>query len=78
VALPDARRGEQLVLVSDRADASREALLAQIRGSGLSELFVPKTILPVPHVPLLATGKIDYPAVAKLVEAQRETVGPSD
>jgi acyl-[acyl-carrier-protein]-phospholipid O-acyltransferase/long-chain-fatty-acid--[acyl-carrier-protein] ligase len=75
VALPDARRGEQLVLVTDRTDAPREALLGQIRASGLSELFVPKTVITVARLPLLGSGKVDYPAVAKLVAAQREAVG---
>jgi hypothetical protein len=31
----------------------------------------------VPRLPLLGTGKVDYPAVTKLVAAQRETVGSS-
>jgi len=33
IAQPDARRGEQLVLVTDRAGATR-ALLAQLRAGG--------------------------------------------
>jgi acyl-[acyl-carrier-protein]-phospholipid O-acyltransferase / long-chain-fatty-acid--[acyl-carrier-protein] ligase len=65
-ALPDPRRGEQLVLVTDRADATREALLAATRDSGHGELLVPKSILAVDKVPLLATGKVDYPAVQTL------------
>jgi acyl-[acyl-carrier-protein]-phospholipid O-acyltransferase/long-chain-fatty-acid--[acyl-carrier-protein] ligase len=66
VALPDPRRGEQLVLVTDRQDAARDALVAAARESGLGELLVPRTILVVTRVPLLATGKVDYPAVLAL------------
>ena len=68
IALPDPRRGEQLVLVTDRQGAARDALLAAARDDGLGELFVPKAILVVAKVPLLATGKVDYPAVRELAE----------
>jgi acyl-[acyl-carrier-protein]-phospholipid O-acyltransferase/long-chain-fatty-acid--[acyl-carrier-protein] ligase len=60
VAVPDPKRGEQLVLVTERADANRAALAAAAREAGLPEIFVPRTIVPVPHVPILGTGKIDY------------------
>ena len=66
IALPDPRRGEQLVLVTDRQGAARDALLAAARESGLGELFVPRTILTAAKLPLLATGKVDYPAVLAL------------
>ncbi len=72
IALPDPKRGEQLVLVTDRQGASRDALLAASRQHGLGEIFVPKTILIVARVPLLATGKVDYPAVAALAEKRED------
>jgi len=68
VAIPDERKGEQLILVTDRQDATREALLAQIRASGGPELACPRDIVVVAEVPMLGSGKTDYPAVAKLVE----------
>jgi acyl-[acyl-carrier-protein]-phospholipid O-acyltransferase/long-chain-fatty-acid--[acyl-carrier-protein] ligase len=67
VALPDSRKGEQLVLVTDHATASREALLAEARATGMPELFLPRTILPVERLPLLGSGKPDYKAIAELV-----------
>jgi acyl-[acyl-carrier-protein]-phospholipid O-acyltransferase/long-chain-fatty-acid--[acyl-carrier-protein] ligase len=66
VAQPGSRRGEQLVLVSDHAGATREALLAQLREMGLPELFLPKLILHVDRLPLLGSGKLDYAALAAL------------
>jgi acyl-[acyl-carrier-protein]-phospholipid O-acyltransferase/long-chain-fatty-acid--[acyl-carrier-protein] ligase len=66
VAAPDPKRGEQLVLVTEQKDASRAALSAAARESGLPEIFVPRTIVSVPAVPILGSGKIDYPAVARL------------
>jgi len=69
VALPDARKGEQLVLLTTLKAATREAISAQFRAHGLGELMVPRTILPVDALPLLGSGKIDYAAAATLARA---------
>ena len=66
---PISRKGEQLVLVTTRADAQRAELSARARADGMSELHVPKRIVPVAAIPLLGSGKTDYPAVHALVEA---------
>jgi acyl-[acyl-carrier-protein]-phospholipid O-acyltransferase/long-chain-fatty-acid--[acyl-carrier-protein] ligase len=66
VAVPDAKRGEQLVLVTAQTDAARPALIAAARDSGLPEIFVPRSIVRVPAIPILGTGKIDYVGVASL------------
>lgn len=69
VALADERKGEQLVLVTDRPDATREAVLARFRAQGLAELLVPRSVLKVDRLPLLGTGKADLVAVKALAEA---------
>jgi len=69
VAVPDAKRGEQLVLVTDYAAASRTALATAARAAGLPELFLPRSIAHVASVPLLGTGKIDYVSVTQLASA---------
>lgn len=69
VAVADDRKGEQLVLVTERAEATREAVLAHFRAQGLAELLAPKAVLKVDRLPLLATGKADYVAVKALAEA---------
>jgi acyl-[acyl-carrier-protein]-phospholipid O-acyltransferase/long-chain-fatty-acid--[acyl-carrier-protein] ligase len=69
VAVADDRKGEQLVLVTERAEATREAVLAHFRAQGLAELLAPKAVLKVDRLPLLATGKADYVAVKVLAEA---------
>jgi len=69
VSLPDFQKGEQLILVTTRADAQRADLSARARSDGMSELHVPKRIVPVPQIPLLGSGKADYTAVLALVEA---------
>ena len=68
ISLPDFQKGEQLILVTTRADAQRTELSARARADGMSELHVPKRIVTVPSIPLLGSGKTDYPAVHALVE----------
>ncbi|BAE51776.1 acyl-[ACP]--phospholipid O-acyltransferase [Paramagnetospirillum magneticum] len=68
IAIPDEKKGEQLVLVTDRADAARPAILEHFRAQGLGELLVPRNLKVVDKVPVLGTGKTDYVAVKALVE----------
>jgi acyl-[acyl-carrier-protein]-phospholipid O-acyltransferase/long-chain-fatty-acid--[acyl-carrier-protein] ligase len=69
VAIPDEKRGEQVVLVTARKDAARPALLAAARDAGVPDIFVPKTIVKVPQVPILGTGKTDYVTAGRLALA---------
>jgi acyl-[acyl-carrier-protein]-phospholipid O-acyltransferase/long-chain-fatty-acid--[acyl-carrier-protein] ligase len=70
VGVPDAKRGEQLVLVTDYADANRATLSAAAREAGLPEIFVPRAVKRVPRIPVLGTGKTDYVAIASLAAAE--------
>jgi acyl-[acyl-carrier-protein]-phospholipid O-acyltransferase/long-chain-fatty-acid--[acyl-carrier-protein] ligase len=65
VALPDPRKGEQIVLITDKPDADRDALLAHAREQGFPELWVPKAIL-VSGIPVLGSGKTDYAAATEM------------
>jgi acyl-[acyl-carrier-protein]-phospholipid O-acyltransferase/long-chain-fatty-acid--[acyl-carrier-protein] ligase len=69
VTVPDPRKGEQIVLVTDAPEASRPSLLAWAQHHGVSELAVPRRILIVDAIPVLGTGKTDYVAVQKLAAA---------
>jgi acyl-[acyl-carrier-protein]-phospholipid O-acyltransferase/long-chain-fatty-acid--[acyl-carrier-protein] ligase len=66
--LPDAQKGEQLVLITEQQEAERSALLQYAKAAGIGELNVPKKILAVRQLPLLGTGKIDHPAVKTMAE----------
>ena len=68
IAVHDARKGERLVLVTDAQGLDRQGLAQAARTRGLSEINVPSEVVTVPAMPLLGTGKIDYPAVQRLVE----------
>jgi acyl-[acyl-carrier-protein]-phospholipid O-acyltransferase/long-chain-fatty-acid--[acyl-carrier-protein] ligase len=70
VAVPDSKKGERLVLVTDRRDADVTSLAAWARTHGAPELAVPKKILKVPEVPVLGTGKTDYVAIQRMAETE--------
>jgi len=72
VAVADPRKGEQIVLVTDAAEATRPALLAWAQHHGVSELAVPRRLLVVPAIPVLGTGKTDYVTVQKMAAVAPE------
>jgi acyl-[acyl-carrier-protein]-phospholipid O-acyltransferase/long-chain-fatty-acid--[acyl-carrier-protein] ligase len=76
VAVPDGRKGEQIVLATDFPEARRLELVAWAQNHGVSELAVPRRILVLPAIPLLATGKTDYVAVQKMAEAEQGASPP--
>ena len=69
VSLPDARKGEKVVLVTTQENATRKALSTHAKASGIAEITVPAEIVIVDAVPLLASGKVDYPGVMAQMSA---------
>lgn len=69
VSLPDPKKGERLVLVTDRNDAAPGPLLAHAQAIGAPEIAVPRKIIKASEVPVLGTGKTDYVAVQRVAEA---------
>ncbi len=70
VALPDSRKGERIILFTDRADATAEALQAWCKANGASELAVPKRIVVIDAIPVLGSGKTDYVALQRTAAEQ--------
>jgi acyl-[acyl-carrier-protein]-phospholipid O-acyltransferase/long-chain-fatty-acid--[acyl-carrier-protein] ligase len=66
VAVPDPRKGEVIVLVTQQADADRRQFLDAVQRSGASELHVPRRIIVVDEMPVLGTGKLDYPRISEI------------
>ncbi|MEO1265590.1 MAG: AMP-binding protein [Pseudomonadota bacterium] len=63
----DPKRGEQLILMTERASPERSALVKAAQKAGLPELWVPKRIMTVPEIPRLGSGKVDFPAAARMM-----------
>ncbi|MGR8920039.1 MAG: AMP-binding protein [Gammaproteobacteria bacterium] len=69
VAVSDARKGEQIVLVTNVAECDRAALIEAARSAGASELTIPRRVIHVDALPLLGSGKVDYPGLRNTVAA---------
>ena len=69
VAMPDPRKGEQIILLTDADGAQRKALADAAKARGLSELTIPRSVHVVAQVPVLGTGKLDYRALADLASS---------
>jgi len=67
--VPNPKRGEQIVLITDYAEAKRSDLMRWAQTHGVPEISVPKKVISVGNVPILGTGKLDYVAVTKMAEA---------
>jgi acyl-[acyl-carrier-protein]-phospholipid O-acyltransferase/long-chain-fatty-acid--[acyl-carrier-protein] ligase len=79
--MPDARKGERVVLLTTQKDAERSAMQRQAKATGASELAVPATVQVVDKVPLLGSGKTDYvaaTALAKELAAAPATEAPAE
>ncbi len=69
VALSDPRRGEKLVLVTEAPGLDRGELVAAAQAHGFPEIAIPREIVAVAQLPLLGSGKTNYPAVTQLAGA---------
>jgi acyl-[acyl-carrier-protein]-phospholipid O-acyltransferase/long-chain-fatty-acid--[acyl-carrier-protein] ligase len=70
--LPDKRKGEQIILITDYAKADRADLVAFAKNHGVTDLAIPKKIIQVDEIPVLGTGKTDYGRVTALVKEALE------
>lgn len=72
IALPDLRKGNRVVLCAAPMDGTRpvrEDLLAQARKEGIAEIMLPAEIRVIEAIPLMGSGKTDYPKLTQMIEA---------
>lgn len=60
IILPDPKKGEQIILLTDEPEPRMEELQAWARNHGVPEIGLPRRILHVADIPVLGTGKVDY------------------
>lgn len=70
VAIPDERKGERLVMVTDKKGVTRADFHAYARSKHASELMLPSEIIILDKLPLLGSGKPDLVALQKFVHEQ--------
>ena len=67
VSLPDPKKGEQIFLLTTQKHATLNGLISV--AEGIAAIALPKKILVVDDIPVMATGKVNYPAVTELATA---------
>jgi acyl-[acyl-carrier-protein]-phospholipid O-acyltransferase/long-chain-fatty-acid--[acyl-carrier-protein] ligase len=70
VAVPDARKGEQLVMFTtgEMIDARKAAEALKL--SDTPALMVPRNVIVLKELPLLGSGKTDYQTLNRLAREQ--------
>lgn len=74
INVPDAKKGEKLILFTDNTNASREVLTRFFKAEEQSEIMIPREINIMSEVPVLTSGKIDYVTIKEITE--KEHVSP--
>ncbi|HEX8828309.1 MAG TPA: AMP-binding protein, partial [Xanthobacteraceae bacterium] len=69
-AIPDPRKGERLIMVTDKHGATRSEFTAYARGKHASELMMPAEVVVLDKLPMLGSGKVDQLAIDKFVREQ--------
>ena len=70
VSMPDPKKGERLILVTDWREAESAPLISHAQSVGAPEIAVPRKIIKVTEIPVLGTGKTDYVALQRIVDAE--------
>lgn len=64
VSIPDEKKGEQLVLITTQENITSKELMQ--KAQGVASISLPKKFITVEKLPVLATGKVNYPTVTQL------------
>lgn len=65
LAVEDSLKGEKLVLFTTNDKIDRSALKKELKANKLPDLYLPREVLYISPMPLLGTGKTDYPKLKK-------------
>lgn len=60
IAVPDEKRGEQIIMYTESPEITKDKLLAQAKKKGVPEICLPKEIQRIDVLPRLGSGKVDY------------------
>ena len=68
IGVADASKGEQLVLLTTSDALTVERMREKLATAGLPNLWVPKVVVRVDHIPVLGTGKLDLKGCKDLAQ----------
>jgi acyl-[acyl-carrier-protein]-phospholipid O-acyltransferase/long-chain-fatty-acid--[acyl-carrier-protein] ligase len=70
VAVPDAKKGEQLVMFTTGGDIDARRVAEALKAADTPALLVPRNVIALQELPLLGSGKMDYQALNRLAREQ--------
>ncbi len=70
VNVPDAKKGEKLVLITTREGMTRKELARAMKEAGSPELSIPRDITVTEESPVIGSGKTDYVTLAEMAREQ--------
>jgi acyl-[acyl-carrier-protein]-phospholipid O-acyltransferase/long-chain-fatty-acid--[acyl-carrier-protein] ligase len=76
VAVPDLRRGERLILATQKKNASRSEFQAFAKARHASDLMIPSEVWEVEKLPMLGSGKVDNISLAQFVHERLAAAAP--
>ncbi|MBI3117299.1 MAG: AMP-binding protein [Candidatus Hydrogenedentes bacterium] len=70
-SVPDAQKGERLIVLHTMEDDKLEELMSKMDQSGLPNLWIPRanSFYRIEQIPVLGTGKVDIKSIKKLAQA---------
>jgi acyl-[acyl-carrier-protein]-phospholipid O-acyltransferase / long-chain-fatty-acid--[acyl-carrier-protein] ligase len=68
VAVPDLRKGERLILATQKKDATRAEFMTFAKQRHAADLMIPAEIMIFDKLPTLGSGKVDLVSLGKLVD----------
>ena len=68
VSIKDDKKGEKLILITNDDSLSRHTVKEAANDASVPEIMIPKTVILVEEIPVLGTGKANYPEVQKIAE----------
>ena len=69
-SVADPRKGERLIMVTDKHGATRSEFMTYARSQHASELMLPGEVVVLDKMPMLGSGKVDQLAIDKFVRDQ--------
>jgi acyl-[acyl-carrier-protein]-phospholipid O-acyltransferase/long-chain-fatty-acid--[acyl-carrier-protein] ligase len=71
-SIPDEKKGERLVVLYTSEELTIRDVLAKLKDSGLSNLFIPRkdAFIKIEQIPVLGTGKLDLRALKRIALEQ--------
>ncbi len=72
ISIADEKKGEIIIVYTDRKSAKKEQIVEYTKSKGISELAIPKKVKYISEVPVMGNGKTNYVELKRLAEEDKE------